>query len=143
MCKIEIEGVSINLTEEQLKQIDEQRKTKKLHYTDVKSYLDACDILNIKSKSSSDYDNKKEFIFHQLFTVIDAIHYLTKKPLFNDKKWYPYFEIKIYSDSGGLVFYFSGNGYGFNASVGFFIEKEISDFVGKQFIHLYSEFYNS
>lgn len=57
----------------------------------------------------------------------------------NQYKYYPYFEIK---GSGGLVFsgsYFS-SGY-LGGFVGYFKSKEISDFIGKNYINIYRRLY--
>jgi hypothetical protein len=50
-------------------------------------------------------------------------------------KYYPYFD----NTSSGLVFFGSGGRYSrfFNGQVGFYKDKQTSDFIGKTFIDLY------
>ncbi len=134
--KLEIEkGISITLSDDQLKEIDSQRqlKSKYNHYTDIKTVRDACDYLKIKEIPRDAYNSLK--------VVAKAINQLINDERFpdfknnNQKKHYPYFN----TASPGLVFYVSYCYFSYSAQVAFTKSKESSDYLGTQFIHLYQQ----
>jgi len=109
------------------------------HFTDIKSYEDACQVL--KKKPS-----KKAKIYERLRTICKAINSLinnennAKFPDYKNtiqRKWFPYFTCS--EDS--WVFFFSSCGYcRCDAWVGVYKTQEASDYAGRTFFKEYVEF---
>ena len=138
--KLKVEGVTITLTEEQIAEIDAQRKTLKRTVESIEGYEDACQILSQKVKTDASCRDK-------LNTIIRAANFIDNgfkvwKPDFRNSteaKWYPYFEMK----NSGLVFSDSRCCYSFSFSqVGFYLTEKSSNFIGKKFKSLYEEMLN-
>lgn len=101
---INVNGVNITLTKDQLDQIGKQLNKRKT-VDDINSYEDACDILGDRNYSD------KISVEEKLKTIIKAVNYLDNnskewKPDFtnnNEYKYIPYFQYK--NGSGWLVYY--------------------------------------
>jgi hypothetical protein len=151
MSKININGVTITLTPEQLEEINKQQNKKITSFYDIKSYKDACEVLNIPQTNYLRFPNEFEWNIHIIRTVGRAINSLieietknTKFPdLFPDfknidqKKYYPYF---CYKEENWLVY--SGSAYVIVSSrycghVAFFKTEEASVYAGNQFVSIY------
>lgn len=146
MCKIEINGVKITLTEEQLKAIDYQRNNK-IDIFSVTTYKDVCKYLKEKELTFKDFakfsgsieDNEKLLAFAKIkqlekFFNQDWIKDWSNKSQY---KWYPYFTINV---SGCLVFldctYYSDSCIG---QVGFYQSKEVTKHIGTYFVDIYEK----
>jgi hypothetical protein len=100
---INVNGVNITLTKDQLDQIGKQLNKRKT-VDDINSYEDACDILGDRNYSD------KISVEEKLKTIIKAVNYLDNnskewKPDFtnnNEYKYIPYFQYK--NGSGWLVY---------------------------------------
>lgn len=127
MYKINIDGVSIILTKEQLEEI--RKQTSENIFT-ATAYKEVCRRLKVKEdKNPFNKVKHLEQYFNQGW-----------KPCWRNKNEYKYYPYYTLLDSGGLVFASSDAGRcGFFGSVGFFKTKEISDFVGRNFINIYEE----
>ena len=140
--KIDINGVSITLTKEQLKEIDKQVKNIKT-IDDINSYKDACDILGKLMLDESDFEDKEDWNNHQLRIIIKAVNFLDNdnkiwKADFLDKnvsKYINYFERK----NSGWVFVCVDVRYCYSYfAVGFYFKNEVSaEIIGKRFLKLY------
>ena len=104
--EIEVSGVKITLTKDQLAEIAKQQKRVKSS-SDIHSYPDACEVLGTTPKTRDDFNTDAEWFTHRLFTKIEAANFLdndSKKwePDFtnNSSKFIPYFERK---SSGWVV----------------------------------------
>jgi hypothetical protein len=133
--KIEIDGVKITLTTEQLQEIKKQT-SKYSCFQDIKSYLDACDHLGVIPDFAA---SSRE----QIKVITKAINSFSKKkekfPDFKNNKQYKYYPVFDCS-GGGFVFHCSDFRYfSFDGSVAYFPEKEMSDYMGKQFVSLYEK----
>lgn len=133
MCKLNINGVNITLTKEQLQEIDKQRNIKK-DYKSINSIESACEHLDI--------DEIPIAASEQLKIIARAINSLINNEKFpdfkneNQKKWYPYHKMA----TGGLVFY--GSSYHYCSSYGqvaFTKNEESSNYLGTYFIKLYEQ----
>ncbi len=79
---INVNGVNITLTKEQLAEIARQTE-KKATINDINSYEDACKILSRTPNYTLQFINRKYFIQHILETIIEAANFID-----NDyKKW--------------------------------------------------------
>lgn len=140
MCTIEVKGVQITLTEDQIRQIDAQRGNF-THFTQIKSYEDACKVLKRNPRTKEQFGMYSEWYFHQIRIIRMAINSLIqikgKFPNWKDSdqaKHYPYFR----DNGGGLVFYFSSYySYCCYVRVVYFKSKEASDYMGTTFVELY------
>lgn len=132
--KIDVNGVSIILTPEQLKQIDAQRNKS---INDINSYLDACEIL-------SESSNTKASPLEQLLTIIKAANYLDNGNIIWKQDWknkeygyIPYFE---FSGSGWVAFGVDFHFYYSDAPGGLYYKKEsTAELFQKRFINLYNQ----
>jgi len=133
--KIDINGVSITLTEEQLQQIHKQcnNTPEYSHYTDIKTFEDALEYL----KCSKDLS----------YSIIEKIQLVTKaiNTLNNVKveyNWCPIFN----TDNTGLGWSFHGAA-DWRSDVGVlicYLKDEVScKYIGTQFSHLFKEHYYS
>lgn len=145
MCEIDINGVKITLTKEQLVQIDKQRANKPITVDDINSIEDAEKVLEGQSFHSKytkeDFCRHKDWVNYQLETLAKAINFI-----YNGRKewklktgnnfYYPYFRLA----SGGWVYcfysYFSVDSFGV---VAYFPSEKLALNFGKKFIHLYRE----
>lgn len=96
-------------------------------FSKINNYYDVCEHLKEGIESCP---------YKQIKQIEKLFNGSWKKDLtdINQKKWYPYFEIK----SSGLVFVSSyGFSYCFFGQVAFFKDEETSNFVGKKFIDIY------
>lgn len=133
--KTVIDGVTITLTDEQIKEVQKQSKISKYKdFTDIKSYMDACEYLKKDI-------NHKVSARKQLKTIAKALNSFEKGkfPDHNNtsqKKYYPYFDCS----SGGFRFYGSGLRFSrFFGVVFYYRDQDISNYAGKQFIELYKK----
>lgn len=135
---IEINGVTITLSEDQLKEIDRQRNTI-THYTQIKSYEDACKVLNKTPKSKEDFEDLTDWLSHKLKNITKAVNSLIIiDDIFPDfsnqsqKKWYN-FLIKEASGwvIGSITYYYCHYAFG---SFGYNKTKESCEYIGKTFL---------
>jgi hypothetical protein len=142
---INIQGVNITLTKEQLEQIDNQVKKSKLKtIDDINSYEDGCEILQRQPDYRLQSINGKYFAEHVLETLIEAVNFIDNSykkwiPDFtnnNEYKYIPYFN-KI--GSGWLlcaVHYFLSDASG---SVGLYYKNErTANIISKKFLSTYN-----
>ena len=117
---------------------------KKKDYKDIKTFEDACEVLNIKPNLVFTYsDPKDEIAFKKLKIIIRAINE-GWTPNWKDgdqKKWWPWFNLSsgfgfAYSD---FVYAYSGTTVGSRLC---FETKEKSDYCANQFLSLYKDFLN-
>lgn len=109
----------------------------KKHFTEIKSFSDAC---IDESQVFNDLDSKDEIAYKKLKVIVKAINqgWTPDWANTNQRKWWPWF--KLFSG-----FVFSGSGYGYDgASAGVgsrlcFESEEKSDYAAKQFIDLYEQ----
>ena len=145
MCEININGVNITLTKEQLAQIDKQRN-KEITIDNINSIEDAEKVLEGQSfhikYTKKQFCRHKDWVNYQLETLAKAINFLDnekKEYILTKNSYYPYFTHD--ETQGGWVFYISGNYcycYSYAAAAYFKTKKEAINF-GKKFIHLYKE----
>jgi hypothetical protein len=138
---INVNGVNITLTKEQLQEIERQLKETKT-VEDINSYEDACEVLELEVNLNATATEK-------ILTIVKAVNFIDNdckiwKPNFldtNEYKWFPYFKMTF----SGWVFY---DDYYFNfgnASVGsgFYFKKQSSvSLIANKFIALYNEWLN-
>ncbi len=134
---IDINGVSITLTKEQLEKISKELEIKKYtHYTDIKSLEDAVNFTQA-TFAGQKIDESSPTIF-KIQTISKAINLLNNiKPKYNH---YPYFE----KNSNGVVgFRFSFVGYCVSTGqVAFLKCEESSNYMGRTFFKYYQDLYN-
>lgn len=126
MCKIEIEGVTITLTKDQLDIINQQIN-KITNFNQITSHKDACKVLGKEYKED----------IHPYFKLKDigkAINLLTKNK--SNYRHYPVFK----TGSAGLV-YCDSYCYStiYHVGVVYLDSEEGSNYIGTKFIHLYKE----
>lgn len=97
----------------------------------IRNYSDVCIELCIKEKTIHDFDNLKEFRYHQIQNIAK---------LFNgdsiNNYYYPYFT----RSGSALVFYYScDGGSDCGGHVAYYKDRQTSDFVGKLFIDIYND----
>ena len=142
--KIDVNGVSITLTKEQLEEINKQQ-TKPFDFKSIKSFEDACNHLGVSTEipyfTNIGINNTRQYItMYKLDIIIRAINNGWKSDFTNKNqyKYYPYFEI---NDSGVGLFYNTD----FNLSVRYlpltlYLESdEKAKYMGKTFTDLYNE----
>lgn len=133
MCTINIQGVNITLTKDQLDQIDKQRGSITT-YTQIVSHEDACKVLNIPFIENSS-------IITQLRDICKAINsFITiKNPKFpdwkdkNQRKHKPWIE---FAGSGWVYRYSYCCVDSADGSVVYFKNEETSKYFGNTFIKL-------
>lgn len=145
MCEIDINGVKITLTKEQLAQIDQQRATKPITIDDIDSIEDAEKVLEGQpfhlKYTEKEFCRYKDWVNYQLETLAKAINFIYNgRKEWNFKKgnfsYFPYFNIA----SGGCVYYCYR--YHFDLSggvVAYFPSEKLAENFGKKFTHLYRE----
>lgn len=135
--QIDVNGVKITLTKDQLKEI--VRQTQKSTIESIDSYEKACEVLGwAPNKAASDYD--------QLLTIIKAANFIDNgnkewNADFADDRYYKYLPHIAKTRSGGwslndIYFYYS-NSY---CPVGFYYKsRTTAEYITKKFIKLYSK----
>lgn len=142
--KIDINGVSITLTKEQLIEINKQCKK---DFTQFDTYSKVCKELGEEELQESDFkfihkdQRKKNCAQAKIGQLERFFNGKVKKDWTNSNQYFysPYFNI---SGSGCLVFYYSTFwGSGFYGGPGLYQNKEISDFIGnnKEFRSIYQD----
>lgn len=146
MCEIDINGVKITLTKEQLAQIDKQRTNKAITTDDINTIEDAEKVLEGQpfhtKYEEKDFCRYKDWVSYQLETLAKAINFIYNgRKEWNFKEgnfsYFPYFNLA----SGGWVYY-GGSDYCCVSSAGvvaYFPSQELAENFGKKFIHLYRE----
>lgn len=147
---INIEGVNITLTQDQLNQIDKQRTVKLPKVEDIDSIDIAEDILKNCTEHtkyfSSDFKRQKDWISYQLETIIKAANFIDNGyklyiPDFNNtdiSKYIPYFKK---SDFSWLLYYVNSYGYSSYCSVGLYFKVEVTaNLIAKKHIKLYNQY---
>lgn len=133
MCKIEYKGVRIELTEDQLKQIDQQR-SKITSYEQIKTYSDACKVLNIEEDNTLHSSLKIKNIAKAVNSLIDNNNNFPNWKNENEVKYYPYFKLLL----GGWVLcdvvVFCVVSF---AEVAYFKTDSSAKYIGEQFKDLY------
>lgn len=148
--EINIEGVKIVLTQDQLNQIDKQRIEKLPKVEDINSIDVAEDILKncIKHTKyfSSEFKRQKDWIKYQLETIIKAANFIDNgyklyTPNFNNNdilNYLPYFKK---SSSDWLLYCINGYSYGSTCSVGLYFKVEdTASLISKKHIELYIQY---
>lgn len=99
---IEVNGVKITLTDDQLAEIAKQT-SKKVKVEDL-DYSLACKVLNKRERNRSDYNEEQEYLTHVLLTIIKAANYIDNgnkewKPDFSEssRNYIPYLKKKTFS----------------------------------------------
>lgn len=133
---LDINGVTITLTQDQLQEIAKQTNGIRI-IEEINSYEDACKILSIIPETGAS-------TWKKINTIAKAMNFIENgfkiwKPDFRDtdeEKYYPIHEIK----SSGFSFYDSSFSY-YSASghVSFLKTKKASDLLGTKFLNLYKE----
>lgn len=136
MCDIKVDGVTITLTKDQLKQIDKQRALAPKTVEDINSVQDAEEILKACKTHTkyveSQFVRMRDWVNYQLETIIKAANFIDNGnkewiPNFfnnsNEYKHYPYFR----KENSGWVLYsvFYYRYFSFLGS-GFYFKKESS-----------------
>lgn len=148
--EINVEGVKIVLTQDQLNQIDKQRIEKLPKVEDINSIDVAEDILKncIKHTKyfSSDFKRQKDWINYQLETIIKAANFIDNgyklyTPNFNNNyilNYLPYFKK---SGSDWLLYCISAYNYSSTCSVGLYFKVEdTASLISKKHIELYNQY---
>lgn len=133
MTQININGVTITLTEEQLKQIDEQRN-KITSYDQIKTYADACKVLNIEVDDNLHPSLKLKNIAKAVNLLIDDNKDFPNWKDNDQYKYHPYFKLFLDGWSLGSVhcsYSFSG------AMITYFKTEYSAKYIGGQFKDLY------
>lgn len=146
--KIEIEkGISITLTPEQLASIEAQKEQSKSIINRVKTFEDACRILNIPTnKVTFDIFEKSVIVkytsYEKLKIIAKALNEDVKIDFSNSnqRKWYPYWEFKNGGWSLLSVTYLYSTS---SAEVVFLTSKEKAEYIATQFKDLYLDVLNS
>lgn len=133
--KVNINGVSITPTEEQLQQIHKQcnNKSEYSHYTDIKTFEDALEYL----KYSKDFNYS---IVEKIQLVAKAINTLNNVKV--EYNWYPIFN----TNKSGLGWSFASCSAWFSFAIGsvcYLKDKQSCNYMGTQFSHLFKEHYGS
>lgn len=148
--EINVEGVKIVLTQDQLNQIDKQRTAKLPKIEDIDSIDIAEDILkNCVEHTkyfSSDFKRQKDWINYQLETIIKATNFIDNgyklyTPDFDNSsiwKYIPYFKK---SGSGCLLHCVSSYSCISSFSVGLYFKVEATaSLIAKKHIKLYNQY---
>lgn len=133
---LDINGVKITLTQEQLQEIAKQTSGIRT-IEEINGYEDACKVL-------SETPETNPSIWKRINTIARAMNFIENgfkvwKPNFkdtNERKYYPIHEMK----SSGLVFFCSTCSYCYTAGqVAFYKTDKASNLSGTKFLHLYKE----
>jgi hypothetical protein len=137
---INVNGVNITLTKDQLDQIGKQLNKRKT-VDDINSYEDACDILGDRNYSD------KISVEEKLKTIIKAVNYLDNnskewKPDFtnnNEYKYIPYFQYK--NGSGWLVYFVYGYcSFSYSPVWLYFKSRSTAEKIANKFIVYYNNY---
>lgn len=148
---IDIQGVKITLTKDQLAEIAKQTEPKRKTIKELISIDIAEEVLiNCKSHkrlTEQDFKRLKDWINYKLETIIKAANYIDNnykewKPDFNRSsgyKYIPYFEKKSSGWVLIVVIYLYSSSSS-SCSVGFYYKvSETAEFITKQYESLYNE----
>lgn len=110
----------------------------------IKTFEDACELLNIDSSICKlDSDSEDTQAYKQLKIIAVALNE-GWKPNWNDsneRKWYPYFEMRTSSGFGFSYSYFDL--WNARTAVGSrlcFKSEQLAEYAGKQFTEIYKQF---
>lgn len=152
MCQIEVEGVKITLTKEQLTQIAKQTN-KQSTIDDIQDILTAESILkncsNHERMFIDDYKRNKDWITYQLETIIKAANFIDNnhkewKADFNNHSIYlyiPWFEKK--SSCNWLIGGVSSSCSAYISISLYYKEINTAEVFQKRFISLYNQWLES
>ena len=142
---IEVNGVKITLTKEQLSEISKQT-CKFKSYTDIKSFEDACNYLNISTEIPIGVTYSDSHIAkYKLEIITQAINKLTNFEIDWDnecqRKYYPYFKMgkNFGFCSVDYDYWISGCRVGSRVC---FKDEEIARYMGTQFEDTYKTWLN-
>lgn len=120
-----------------------------MNYKEIKSYEDACNVLNIQPISENAVaafpkeDRKSMLAYHKLTVITKAING-GWKPDWNDRSQYKYFPVFYYKNAG-LAFANTYNAASYtSADIGSrlcFKTEAMSDYAAATFADLYTDFY--
>lgn len=113
----------------------------------ITTYKEVCKKLKEKELTLKDYtflpeNRRKKALAQGKIQQLEALFNGTWKVKFdgNQKNWFPCFT--IYDVGSGWVFHHSGYDCGYySAQVGFFKDKETSDFIGNNFKDIYRDLF--
>ena len=120
-----------------------------MDYKGIKSYEDACKVLNIQPISENAVaafpkeDRKSMLAYHKLTVITKAING-GWKPDWNDRSQYKYFPIFYYKNAGLAFAYTSNAASDTTANIGSrlcFKTEAMSDYAAATFANLYTDFY--
>lgn len=120
-----------------------------MDYKGIKSYEDACKVLNIQSISENAVaafpkeDRKSMLAYHKLTVITKAING-GWKPDWNDRSQYKYFPIFYYKNAGLAFAYSHSAASATSACIGSrlcFKTEAMSDYAAATFANLYTDFY--
>jgi hypothetical protein len=130
---------------------ERQKFIKDVSYTKIKTFEDACRVLNIVPNIPVDiinieYEFNKSIVAHyKLCIIIRAINRGWVCD-FNDKKQYKFYNVFIYSGGSGLRFSLSYSLYDYtNTIIGArlcFESREKAEYAAHQFLKLYDEYFS-
>lgn len=141
--KIDVNGVQITLTDEQLAEI--ARQTKKIKsYKDIKSFEIACEHQNIDValfNSKLDGLTKAEIALRKLKIIVKAIRSFTNwKPDFtksNQNKWYVWFNAEEGFSYWSTLYFCT---FTFVPSALYLESSEQANFLGNNYLELFKEY---
>lgn len=144
MCQIDINGVKITLTSQQLQQIKDQ--TDNTITLDNLDYSKACKLLGLQQRSKEDYWTNKNWAEYQLETIIKAANFLDNNnqewnPDFLDQNIYRYIPWFNRTKVGWVFLSVSGYSCYSYCSVGLYYKKETTaKLIATKFIDLYNQY---
>jgi len=134
---IDVNGVKITLTKDQLQEI--ARQTAKYKVENINSYEDACDILDARNYSSNISDEEK------LKTIIKAVNYIDNgnkewKPDFTNSSIYKYLPWLERKASGWVVRVVDGcSSVSYCPLWLYFKDKKSAELIVNKFLNIYSK----
>lgn len=135
--------VEIELTKEQVDQIKKQST----HYTDIKTFEDACDFVGVDSEEfeeSYGHLPPHVYAYMQLAIICQALNGGTYMDYGNtdEYKYYPYFYAKGSSRGFSFDNYFCGHSTSGVTSRLTYKSSEIAKYAGEQFLDIYDKYIN-
>jgi len=121
----------------------DKKDLKQFHYTDIKTFEDACEKLNISPILDKfkllDEDDKWLIANYKLGIIFKAINngWIPDWNNSNELKYYPYFRMS--SDSFDSSYFIGWCAHSVSGSRLCTYSSEVSDYIGKQFESLYRE----
>ena len=112
----------------------------------IDDYSSICRLLETKKLTVKDFSflpidqREKALAHHQIKSIETLVNGDWRVDICNPNqyKYYPYFSKR----SCGLVFLSSGSDYGLcSGQVGYYKDRNTSDFVGRKFLHIYAKLY--